>query len=205
MNRSEEQYVERRAVQEAPPLVREPKVKITPGERWFLISERAYSRAQRRGFVGGDPFKDWAAAEREVDSQYQTESSSEFGNLDVAELTETVRRFYGGFGMGHLSLDTILEKYRLGLESIATRNRALIDNTSKLANDQTELFQDAVNDAMEALYSFSQGKVDINGDHLSRQAQRSTQAIENVLSYLKSMTDTTLDNAGSQKGRSQGR
>lgn len=40
---------------------------LSPDERRRLISERAYLRAERRGFQGGDTVADWLAAEAEVD------------------------------------------------------------------------------------------------------------------------------------------
>ena len=40
---------------------------------------------------------------------------------------------FGGFGLGHLSLDAILEKHRESLKILAEQNRRLIDNTSELA------------------------------------------------------------------------
>jgi hypothetical protein len=36
-------------------------------QRHALIAERAYRRAQQRGFQGGDPVQDWLDSEREVD------------------------------------------------------------------------------------------------------------------------------------------
>ncbi|MEO1766843.1 DUF2934 domain-containing protein [Thiobacter aerophilum] len=44
-----------------------PPVQVTPEERYRLIAEAAYFRAQRRGFVGGDPVQDWLEAEAEID------------------------------------------------------------------------------------------------------------------------------------------
>ena len=32
-----------------------------------MIEETAYLRAERRGFIGGDPMNDWLMSEREVD------------------------------------------------------------------------------------------------------------------------------------------
>ncbi len=40
---------------------------LSPEERYRLIAEAAYRRAEERGFVGGDPVADWLEAEREVD------------------------------------------------------------------------------------------------------------------------------------------
>ncbi|MGF1613256.1 MAG: DUF2934 domain-containing protein [Gammaproteobacteria bacterium] len=42
---------------------------ITAQERWSMISESAYYRAERRGFLGGNPADDWAAAEAEIDAE----------------------------------------------------------------------------------------------------------------------------------------
>lgn len=38
---------------------------ITPEERYRMIATAAYYRAEKRGFVGGDPVQDWLEAEAE--------------------------------------------------------------------------------------------------------------------------------------------
>ncbi|WJW76109.1 DUF2934 domain-containing protein [Thiohalobacter sp. IOR34] len=40
---------------------------ITPEQRYQMIAEVAYLRAERQGFAG-DPVEDWLAAEKEVDA-----------------------------------------------------------------------------------------------------------------------------------------
>jgi len=40
---------------------------VTPEERWRMVAEAAYLRAERRGFSGGNPTDDWLAAEAEID------------------------------------------------------------------------------------------------------------------------------------------
>lgn len=42
---------------------------ITPEQRFRMICDAAYFRAERRGFVGGNPAEDWVAAEAEIDVQ----------------------------------------------------------------------------------------------------------------------------------------
>lgn len=44
------------------------KAHITPEQRYRMICDAAYFRAERRGFVGGNPGDDWIAAEAEVDA-----------------------------------------------------------------------------------------------------------------------------------------
>ncbi|MBT9612515.1 MAG: DUF2934 domain-containing protein [Burkholderiales bacterium] len=41
---------------------------ITPEQRYRMICDAAYYRAERRGFIGGNPAEDWTAAEAEIDS-----------------------------------------------------------------------------------------------------------------------------------------
>ena len=45
----------------------EQKMPVTPEQRYQMITEEAYFRAEKRGFVGGDPALDWLEAEAEID------------------------------------------------------------------------------------------------------------------------------------------
>jgi hypothetical protein len=55
----------RTASDAATPAVSRPGV--SPEQRWRMIAESAYYRAQRRGFRG-DPVRDWVEAEAEIDA-----------------------------------------------------------------------------------------------------------------------------------------
>lgn len=46
----------------------EPLGFITAEERWRMVAEAAYLRAEKRGFSGGDPVEDWLLAEREIEA-----------------------------------------------------------------------------------------------------------------------------------------
>lgn len=39
---------------------------VTPEQRYRMICDAAYFRAERRGFVGGNPAQDWVEAEAEI-------------------------------------------------------------------------------------------------------------------------------------------
>lgn len=41
---------------------------LTPEQRFQMICDAAYFRAERRGFVGGNTHEDWLAAEAEIDA-----------------------------------------------------------------------------------------------------------------------------------------
>lgn len=43
-------------------------IKVSDEERLSMIAETAYFKAEKRGFVGGNPEEDWLAAESEVDA-----------------------------------------------------------------------------------------------------------------------------------------
>jgi hypothetical protein len=41
---------------------------VSAEERWRMIAEAAYFRAEKRGFSGGDPADDWVQAEKQIDA-----------------------------------------------------------------------------------------------------------------------------------------
>lgn len=41
---------------------------VSPEQRWHMVAEAAYHRAEKRGFMGGDPLADWVEAEKEIDA-----------------------------------------------------------------------------------------------------------------------------------------
>lgn len=59
---------------------------VTPEQRYQMIAEAAYFRAQRQGF-GGNPAQDWAEAEAEIDRSLkhsgQQSGSGEFSPKDM--------------------------------------------------------------------------------------------------------------------------
>lgn len=46
--------------------IRDTAAGFTPAQRYRMIAEAAYYRAERRGFQGGDPVQDWIEAEAEI-------------------------------------------------------------------------------------------------------------------------------------------
>jgi hypothetical protein len=164
------------------------KETISPAERWLLIRANAYVRAQKRGFVGGNPYEDWLEAEEEIDAEYETDFRGVFSLTEPAGITEQVKGVFAVYGLDHLSVDALLYKHREGMEKLAAFNRTLIDSTSELANQQTGLVQDAVTEAVKTLQSVAQGRV--NADVVTKQAELSMKAIDNALSHVKALTES---------------
>jgi DUF2934 family protein len=50
------------------PLARVRRAPITEEQRQAMVAERAYFKAERRGFRGGDSAQDWYEAESEIDA-----------------------------------------------------------------------------------------------------------------------------------------
>ena len=50
-----------------PPADNPKQMTLNPEERYRMIAVAAYYRAEKRGFIGGDPAQDWVDAEAEVE------------------------------------------------------------------------------------------------------------------------------------------
>ncbi|MBZ0142709.1 MAG: DUF2934 domain-containing protein [Rhodocyclaceae bacterium] len=49
---------------------------VSREERWRLIAEAAYFKAEQRGFAGGGELDDWIEAEAEIDALLNSRGSS---------------------------------------------------------------------------------------------------------------------------------
>ena len=50
-----------------PPVANSKQITLNPEERYRMIAVAAYYRAEKRGFISGDPARDWVDAETEVE------------------------------------------------------------------------------------------------------------------------------------------
>jgi len=171
------------------------KQTISPVTRWLRVRENAYTRAQKRGFVGGNPFQDWLDAEEEIDARYVTDFRSVFSLSDPGEVTRQIKGVLAGYGLGHLSVDTLLRNHREGMKKLAAIDSALVDGSLELASEQTALVQDALSEAAKTLQSVAQGKLDKDG--LAKQIELSMKAVENTLSLVRSLTEAVTGKGSS--------
>jgi len=177
------------------------KQTISPVARWLRVRENAYARAQKRGFVGGNPFQDWLDAEKEIDARYVTDFRGVFSLSDPAEVTHQIKGVLAGHGLGRLSVDTLLRNHREGMKKLAAIDSALVDGSLELASEQATLVRDALSEAVKTLQSVAQGKLDTDG--VVKQTELSMKAIENTLSLVKSLTEAVTGSApGDRKDRS---
>lgn len=173
------------------------KQTISPAERWLKIRENACLRAQKRGFVGGDPFADWSAAEKEIDAKYDTDPNGASSLMAPAQITSQIKCILKGYGLGNLGVDALLEKHQKGMERLAAIDRTLIGGTADLAKRQTALAQDALHEAVSTLKDLARGK--LSPDVLSKQAALSVQVMENALSHLRAVTEVMTGTSSQDK------
>lgn len=159
---------------------------ITPTERWVLICEDVYSRAQKRGFVGGNPLQDLADAEQEVDATYETDFNCVFSLTSTAEITEQLKSLFAGYGFDHDELEHLLGGHQEGLNRLASMNGNLLDGPSALAVRQTQVLQDVASESAKTLQSFAQGLLRPEG--VFKIAELSMQAFDSALTGLQSGT-----------------
>lgn len=153
-----EQQAGRRAVREAA---------VTPEQRWRMIAEAAYYRAERHGF-DGDPVSDWLAAEAEIDrmlggqaSEREREELAAYSRLreEVKRILEEARgtinadtirqavdragrelRDAGGYAAG--TVNRVLDALRKDLASTGEKMGSRAEAASERANDLFEIWKD---------------------------------------------------------------
>ncbi len=65
---------------------------IPPEERWQMVAKAAYYRAEKRGFIGGNPADDWAEAEAEITAQLGENAPSIAWILKVQTMMQEWRK-----------------------------------------------------------------------------------------------------------------
>jgi hypothetical protein len=168
------------------------KPKVSASERWVLISKNVYSRAQRRGFVGGDPFEDVAEAIQEVDDEYATDIRGLMSLTDPAELVDQFRNLFAGFGLEKRSLDQLLAMHRDALEKLAESNHALVNGAAERAANRVALLSKATEDAMNALRAMARTATHVK-EHAFLPSQPTQRAFRNVLSRLAALANSLGD------------
>lgn len=174
------------------------KQPITPAKRWALICENVYERAQKRGFVGGNPLQDLAEAAEEIDAAYKTDFNCIFSLTSTAEITEQLRSLFAGYGFDQEELDNLLDEHQDGLEKLAARNRDMLDGASGLVAKQTQLLQNVASESAKTLQSIVQGRLRPEG--CLNIAKLSMEAFDSALTGLLGSTKPV---AKAPEGRSR--
>jgi len=154
------------AAKSAPPARTEPKPRpkaaakqpVTPLERWRMIAEAAYYRAEKRGFFGGNPMEDWAAAEQEIDANYEVDLSKVMTVLDPSEMMEELRKGFSGIDLHGVDLSAVLETQRKNVEALTQANQRVFETAQAMLDRQMEMLKEAMSEASAVLSDLSATK-----------------------------------------------
>jgi hypothetical protein len=153
-----------------------------------MISRKIQARAQRRGFVGGDPLEDFAEAIAEVDDEYVTDVRGLLSLTDPTEMMEQFQSLFAGYGLGKQGLERLLALNRDALEQLAVSNRELVSRGTAGAVRGSVLLRNATEDAIQTLQSLAHGATRIEERlHLPTMP---TRAFSNMLSRLAGLADS---------------
>lgn len=162
------------------------KQPITPAERWTLIRENVYARAQKREFVGGNALQDLVAAEQEIDAAHETDLNCVFSLTGANEITEQLESLFAGYGFGQEDIEHLLDGHQEALERLAAMNRDAPDKTSGPTVEQVELLKRVASEAVVTLQSFAEGRLRSEG--VFETAELSMQAFDNAVMGSQSST-----------------
>jgi hypothetical protein len=170
------------------------KPTISATRRFLLISRNVYDRAQKRGFVGGDPLEDLSAAIRQVDDEYATDILGLLSLTDPTELAEQFRNLFAGYGLGKSNLDQLVKRNQAALEKLATSNRSEMNGTTERASRRVSLLRSAANEAIQNLQSMAKTAKKV--EQRAHLPGSPTQAVLDLLSSLSSLAESAVDFAG---------
>lgn len=175
---------------------------ITLAERWALICENVYARAQRRCFLGGDPLQDLVAAEQEIDDAYEADYNCVFSLTSIADITEQLRSLFAGYGCNRDHLEHLLSGHQEALERLAAANRESLESSEVQMDQRIQLLEDIACEAKETLLSLAQGQLQPEG--VFDIAETSMRAIDNALAAyqlsLRSASAVSEDGSDTETG-----
>nr|VFK67933.1 MAG: phasin family protein [Candidatus Kentron sp. UNK]VFK73232.1 MAG: phasin family protein [Candidatus Kentron sp. UNK] len=118
------------------------KKAVSPLERWAMIAESAYYRAQKRGFIGGNPMDDWVEAEKEIDVGYVIDYSKLIMPMNPSQIMDQFSKaFRGVVGWSDVDLGGALEKQRENIEALADANKRVFGDVREMMDRQTQMFR----------------------------------------------------------------
>lgn len=136
-------------------------LRVRPEERYRMIAEAAYFRAQRRGFVGGDPVQDWLEAEAEIDRMLASgtlpESLSPKERFriqlesELSELESRIEALKVQASLAKLELKSEFQKELDALEVLRNRLRGRLEEVRSRAEGAWEDLRAGVEKAWDDL------------------------------------------------------
>lgn len=167
------------------------KEPISPFERIRMITEAAYYRAEKRGFLAGNPAQDWTEAEREIDSRYTVYFDRSLFGLGVSEGLEAFYKSLESHSLSAVDLNGFLEAQRKNVQALSEAHRKALEGTRELLSQQTQTLAQALDEAVAAIAEFSRSKP-ASGDEDSEQQQRFLEVLQKPLVTAQELSETAI-------------
>lgn len=133
----------------------------TSRQRRQMIAEAAYFKAERRGFNGGDPVRDWCEAEAEIDARLRRleagrlvegiEKALESAGKRLAAVRRKVSRLSsearGEWQRDVERLATLRDKLKAKLEELEEQG----ERAGQIVREQAEKIRDEIGELVERL------------------------------------------------------
>ena len=110
---------------------------LTPEEKHRMIAKAAYFRAEKEGFTGRDPMKDWFAAEAEIEKSLKLYRQAKLRNNESAaydRLRLEIKKVNSG-------LEAFSEKSAQLLVAWKDRGSNFLTQVSKVANERMSRYR----------------------------------------------------------------
>lgn len=127
------------------------KKRVTPEQRWRMIEEAAYYRAEKRGFLGDQLAADWTAAEAEIDEQYEIDLAQTMRESDASKLLKQLRKAFSGPRFGGVNFGELLRLHSKNLEALALANKQALESTQLVLTHQAEVFRHIMQSAADSV------------------------------------------------------
>lgn len=173
---------------------------VSAKERYQMIAEAAYFRAEQRGFIGGSHEEDWLAAEAEIDQKLKTQNTDPLQELEqliqsvLENDTETVSE-----QVKTITLNALSGK-PLDHAMITQVIKAVIDGAKQgaVTHSDPALLKEAIHGLDNALSAAAEATQLAIKEATTRSTEFSRQGIRNTideLSTIESLLIETLSNA----------
>jgi phasin family protein len=165
----------------------ETKKSVSPLERWNMVTEAAYYRAQARGFLGGNPMEDWQEAEKAIDAEYTVDYGKTLGVLDPSEMMDQFRKVFGGIQFPGVDLEAVIDAQRKNMEALTAANKAAFDGAWDLMEREMEISRESV-DAAAAIIRDMKAAPSAK-DLPAKQAELLKKAVEKAVANMRELAE----------------
>jgi len=153
----------------------EKQSSITPEERYRMIAEAAYFRAEKRGFTGDDIAEDWFQAEAEIDRYLQAGKEPPQGSAPTAKAIE----------------QQVVAALESDPAAISERVRAI----TLQALSEGHLDTQSIKQVMTAVLNGAQRGFTREDEHRSQALREAVRGLDDALAYAAEATKLAIQEA----------